>query len=469
MKRSQHLITLVLAVAAATIVVGVTLAAPIAAAAPESKRPRSVVYLIGDGFGPVQVTLGRLYAGKALALDGMAVHGSARTYSLTGAVTDSAAAATSLASGVKTHNGVIGQDGDKGEAPTVFDAAERAGMATGVVTSTRVTHATPACFYAHARNRGMENQIAEQLVGSDLEVALGGGARFFPAERLAKAKANGWRLVQDRKALRVEAKRGDKLLGLFNDSHVRYGLDRRGEDETEPTLLEMTDAALDVLGKDGRAFALMVEGGRIDHAGHAHDAAAMAREAVDFDAVVARVLQRAEAAGDWLVVITADHATGNAGISERIDLEALRGARASAEEVWNNVRRGHGDDYEPKAAALTKLAAERWSVELDADEVRAVIEAKGRYENATTLAHIVSEKMGVAFFTLDEQRGQLTHGHDGVDVPVWAAGPGAARFNGNMNNTEIPGRIEAALGLGAGARSSETPPRRTAPGKRPVY
>ena len=422
-------------------------------------KPRSVVLLIGDGFGPSQVTLARHFAQRPLILDGMPVTGRALTASLTGPVTDSAAATTALASGTRTNNRVIGLDADGHELETIFDQAHGRGLSTGVVTNMRLTHATPACFYAHARHRQQEKLIASQLLTSTLDVALGGGSRYFTDEMREEAAQAGFHLVTERHDLTQARGSETRLLGLFTPGHMSYTIDLPTDDaRREPTLAEMTAAALDHLAQLGKPFMLMVEGGRIDHAGHRHDATSTAQEGLAFDDTVSLVLDFARNAEDVLVVVTADHATGGLALTEHLDIAAMRQVTASAQHVVDTALEDAGKDASPDEVGkhIWSLAKEHLGCTLTPANLKLVLAESSARAKATVVGHIASLGLGAIYIPLQEQDRQLTGGHDGADVPVWAWGPGASAFSGTYQNTGIPKRIAAALGLAKQADQEST-------------
>ncbi|MCA8961963.1 MAG: alkaline phosphatase, partial [Planctomycetes bacterium] len=282
--------------------------------------PRNVILFICDGMGPQQVGLLFDWATAAhrepTALEGFFQDGTLgviRTGAADSPLTDSAASATAMACGVATNNGMIAQTPDGHPLPTALEDALANGRRAGLVTTARVTHATPACFAAHIDNRDKEEEIAKQLVDCKAEVILGGGARYFTSERQNLTQplaAAGWTLARSLEELR--ATRSDqRVLGLFHPSHLLYAIDRDAPDEPQgPTLAELTGEALRLLDTGEQGYFLMVEAGRIDHAGHANDVAALLGELREFDEALKLVLEYQRTHPDTLVVLTADHETG---------------------------------------------------------------------------------------------------------------------------------------------------------------
>jgi alkaline phosphatase len=289
---------------------------------------QAIILVIGDGMGEAQRTAARwVSAGRegALAMDAMPAHGWAHTGAADNPVTDSAAAATALATGVKTNNGVIGLDPDGRVLTTILEQARSEGWAVGLVTNVQMAHATPAAFAAHVSQRSMMLEIASQMLDNGVELLLGGGEdEFLPdsatgcypeaGERTdgrdltAEAVAAGYTYVCDASGLAaIDPSSTSRLLGLFADE----GLSR----PHSPTLAEMTDVALKVLSQDPDGFFLMIEGGQIDWAGHANDATNLISDTLDLDQAVAVAQDYALAHDGVLVVVTADHETGGMSVN----------------------------------------------------------------------------------------------------------------------------------------------------------
>ena len=324
--------------------------APPSQGAAEGSTPRSVILMIGDGMGPQEIGL-FLDVSDAIDLSPSAIERAyglgtislIRTGSANSPVTDSAASATALATGVNTRNGFVGVDPQGAILPNCLEDAQRSGRQTAIVTTTRLSHATPACFIAHERSRDAENSIARQAVTSGIDIMLGGGAIHFLGgvggqEIASEIRAGGYQLVRTARAL-ADAPREGRLLGLFSADNLPFRVDRDGGDGEPtyvPSLKTMTEAALERLDAD-RGFFLMIEGGRIDHAGHANDAGTLVGEMREFDDTVAVVLDYIAAHPDVALLITADHETGGLCFTYRgsdfpsnSDLRLLANTPASA-------------------------------------------------------------------------------------------------------------------------------------------
>ncbi|PSW06190.1 alkaline phosphatase [Photobacterium lipolyticum] len=291
-------------------------------------KAKNIIIFIGDGMGDEHRKAARLVkvggTGK-LSMDNMPTSGYLQTHSSDNLITDSAAAATALATGVKTNNGVIGLDANLGFVPTILEDAKKQDKLVGLVTTVHITHATPAAFYSHVENRDMMKNIALQMLNADIDVLLGGGEdEFLPrsengcypeaGERedgrnlIQEAISIGYTYVCDLPSFRaIDTSSSLKLLGLFGDE----GMIR----PFSPSLAEMTQSAIDILSKKPNGFFLMVEGGQIDWASHNNDAANAISDTIDFDEAVEVAKKFSFIDRDTLIIVTADHETGGMSVS----------------------------------------------------------------------------------------------------------------------------------------------------------
>jgi alkaline phosphatase len=417
---------------------------------------RHVILMIGDGLGFSHIALARraaLGAGGRFAFERLGEVGIVTTESGSNAVTDSGAAATAFGAGVKTGNRVVGIDRAERPVKTLGDLAHTAGWSVGYVTTTRITHATPAAFYAHQKDRDAECDIAPQLFLQAPEVAIGGGLTFFDPESpdckafgrdergdlLERASQSGYDLWL-RGGSPPPANPRRKLLGLLSRSHLAYQLDDAGipEERRDPSLAALTETALAHLYAEGRPFFLLVEGGRIDHAGHSFDAAGVVAETVAFDEAVKVVARFLEQQPNTLVVLTADHATGALGVQEFTDWPALDRQTASVDAMAAQIR--------DAGAGFHELAQWTGYSDWKAEELDAVRATANIYEARRRLGRALGDRQGVTWSTRVLETTEATKGHTGEDVPLYAAGQGAERFRGVLDNTDIPQRIAALLG-----------------------
>jgi alkaline phosphatase len=279
------------------------------------ESPTRVILFIGDGAGTAHWT-GAAFAADDLAVKQFPVMGLVDTRASNSKITDSAAAATAYSAGVRTYNGAIGVDPDTNLVTTVLEIARERGMATGLVATSSITHATPAAFVAHVPRRSMEWEIARQIVAADVNVILGGGRRFFdPARRpdwldlLSDITAN-YAYVETEAELRAtDTSEATKLFGLFAVEAMPPAPSR------SPTLPSMTEAALEVLDNDPDGFFLMVEGSQPDWRAHDNDSLeAVVAEMLDLDRAIGVALEYRRLHPETLIVVTADHETGGLAV-----------------------------------------------------------------------------------------------------------------------------------------------------------
>lgn len=421
-------------------------AAPAAAA-----KSKNVIVLIGDGMGPAQVSAARDYSRhflnkNHLELDSYYV-GQATTYAdrgedggvmVSGEVTDSASAGTAFATGHKTYNAGISVSNEDASKPfaSVIEASEKVGKSTGLVTTARITHATPAVYASHVRNRDNESAIASQYLNDQsVDVLFGGGKQFFLSKEekgkrtdktiIPDFEAKGYKVVYDKKGLQSLNAKDGKALGLFGNSHVDYVLDR---DETIPSLADMTQKAIDILSQNQKGFTMMIEGGRIDHAGHANDLPSLVQEALDFDAAVKVAMDFAKKDGNTSVVVTADHETGGLSLSRdgvyEINVDAWNKEKQSSEVFATKLKAAKSIEE------IKQLVFENTSYNDLTDEEAAYIMAGDgtSYTQEGAYNAVMAKRFMVGF---------TGHGHSAVDVGVWAYGPIADLVKGQIDNTDI--------------------------------
>jgi alkaline phosphatase len=476
--------------------------ATVRAREPRRGVARNVILFVGDGMSPTTITAARILEGQQrghpgeeglLAFEQLPHLAHAKTWNTDAQVPDSAGTMTAMMSGVKTKAGVIGlsdraERGDPASmpasrVPTLFEVAEARGLATGIVTTARITHATPAACYAHAASRGWESDaalpwaarragvsdIARQLVafdaGDGLEVALGGGrAAFLPRDRADPehpdqrgARRDGrdlvaaWRerfpagrFVWSRAQLEaLDLSKTPRVLGLFSPSHMAYEVDRADDTGGEPSLTEMTKAALAILGRHTKGFVLMVEAGRIDHAHHANNAYRALTETIE----LARAVEAAQALtsrDDTLIVVTADH-----GHPLTLSGHPRRGNPILG---LSKPPPGEGDvDDDATGRAIATLAYATGPGNVGASELQPAGPKRyphrpERFEPAAGRPDLrgVDTK---APDHLQESLVPLASGaHSGEDVTIHADGPGAELFQGVQEQHYVYHAIVEALG-----------------------
>ncbi|MBI1394230.1 MAG: alkaline phosphatase [Alphaproteobacteria bacterium] len=450
---------------------------------------KNAIIFLADGMGPTTVTAARIFDGQSrgesgeenvLAFERLPHLALAKTYNTNAQTPDSAGTMSAIVTGVKTKIGVISMTdavapgncaASKGaDAATLVELAEQAGLATGVISTARLTHATPAAVYAHAPDRNWERDtnlpaeaqangcrdIARQLIefpyGDGLEVAMGGGrSHFLPVERADPEYPDTTGGRRDGRDLAAEwtAKSADhvvvhdragfdglsdkaRVLGLFEPSHMQYEADRAGDRGGEPSLAEMTAKAIDIMSRQKAGYVLIVEGGRVDHAHHAGNAARALGDAKAFAEAVAVAIDKTSRK-DTLIVATADHGhtLTIAGYPKRGNpilglVEAPGGAAAEGEPVGADAKRYTTLGYANGPGSVLFGAA--------ADG--------GRREPTGDEAADLSYRQQAAI-----PMGSETHG--GQDVAIYAGGPSAYLFDGTVEQNYIFHVVDHALRLRA--------------------
>ena len=280
------------------------------------KKIKNVIIFIGDGMGSPQVTVSSYSKYKtngSLEIEKMPVVGLVKTHAADDWITDSASGATAIATGYKTNVGMVGVTPDSIVKETIFETAIKHGMKTGLVATSHITDATPACFATHVPERGMKNEIAEQLIHSKVNVILAGGLSYFipqneeGSERednknlIEEAQKLGYTFVKDTASF-ADVEKGN-LIGLFSNGGL-------STNPPEPSLADMTKKALQLVGNSETGFMLMVEGSQIDWRGHSNDLEGVIRQTLLFDDAVKVGLNFAKENGETLVLVTSDHETG---------------------------------------------------------------------------------------------------------------------------------------------------------------
>lgn len=412
------------------------------------EKAENIIYMIPDGFNADYATNYRHYKGESAVWDNH-LQGMYTTYSADSNITDSAAAGTAMATGVKTNNGVIGLDPEGNPQQTILEASQNKDMSTGLVATSTITHATPAAFGAHVDDRNKETEIARQLIDNEIDVLLGGGKNNFLPESaggnqeetnvLQQAEEQGYQLIENRNQL-LEADidlENENLLGLFADDAMSPELHR--DTEEEPSLAEMTQTAIDTLNKDEDGFFLMVEGSQIDWAGHDNDAAWAMTDVGAFEEAVQEAMDFAEKDGNTLVVVGGDHETGGmtagANGSGTANPELLHSVTATGENIAADLNEDRSNTKE--------VVGNYTDMELSEEEIQSIQEAE---DPKMAINAVISAKANV---------GWTSTNHTGVDIPVYAYGPGADQFSGSLDNTDLPKIIADAAEMELGGEISQ--------------
>ncbi|KEY74451.1 hypothetical protein S7711_04489 [Stachybotrys chartarum IBT 7711] len=442
-------------------------------------RAKNFIYVVPDGYGVASQVLARdfysITSGEgtvarpntaALGVDTIVV-GSVKTQASDNLVTDSAASGTAFACGIKTYNGAIGVDDDGLPVASVLEAAYLKGLRTGMVVTSRMTHATPAVYSAHVLYRDSENEIATQQIGHShpfgpfVDILIGGGRRhYLPASEggtreddlnlIDWAVENGYTYAADRSEF--EEVLDDGLLplpylGLYRSSDLSYEIDR--DVEEEPSLLESVRVALDTLTNatesSSTGFFLMVEASRIDHAGHANDATAHLHETLMYNEVILYLKDYIDAHPDTQLLSAADHECGGLTLIDGFDPTALTRGQNSGAYLGQAMTDYEGDDFagflrETILPAVGLLN----SSDSDIAEWVSIAETEGISAAGLAILHAFAAEAGINW---------STGGHSAADVVLYGYAEGHRQqelekaIGGFRDNTELPGYVAQALGL----------------------
>lgn len=433
--------------------------------------PRYVFYFIGDGMGFNHVLNAQIYSTEVLGNDStltmltFPVASMARTHSASSGVTDSAAAGTALATGHKTRNNMLGMDADsvavESIAKTLFDK----GWGVGLVTSVAIDDATPGAFYAHVPSRSEYMTVGRQLAESGYQFAAGAGLRAARDKdgRLTPLldyfARQGVTVASGPEGLDVEA---DRLLVLSNDTvktwNVGYTIDSIPGALTLPAMTAAGIRQLERVSPD--KFFMMVEGGNIDHAGHANDGATILREVINFDQSIALAYRFYLAHPDeTLIVVSADHETGGMSVGTTTTEYSIRPHVASAQKIskeefsnyvkslahdrriyrWADMEEylagnlGFGTAVkltEEETAELSKMFEDMMEGRNSAPDQETLYATFDGF--SARVFNLLNDKAGLGFTTIK---------HTGAAVPVFAIGPGSEILNGVNDNTDLPRKI----------------------------
>ncbi|WP_320175488.1 alkaline phosphatase [Maridesulfovibrio sp.] len=458
--------------------------------------PKYVFYFIGDGLGPTQRMAAELYnkmekndAEAKLLMNTFPQSALVTTYSDNTLITDSAAGGTALACGFKTTNGYLGKLPDGTDIKSVAEAAKENGYAVGIITTTRLTHATPAAFSSHNPDRNAENAIAVDQADSGFDFFAGGGYRHYVAKDNAqglKSKRKddvdvvkmfadqGYKtFVGDstRDAFRAyKAKKGEKVFAALTYSHLPYEVERRNSKMTEnklPALYELTEKAVQSLSAQEKPFFLMIEGGRIDHAAHAHDAKSTILDTIAMDDAVKVAYDFYQKhPEETLIVTAADHETGGVALGISMDskgyflnLKELEKVQVSAEDnldKYYNKLCAKESDLKKRHAAFIAYAEKEWGLTdrtAAEDKILAdamVVQDKNQNlpeDKQTNYGYAYTPTM-VAVTDLISQRARMfwtSFVHTGTFIPATSIGVGSEKFNGFIDNTDIPNRMAEVM------------------------
>lgn len=447
-------------------------AEPAAAGSP-GKKPRNIIFMVSDGMNmgvPAmahelsrQARNGQATVWRELMSDPTTTHGYLRTESLTSMVTDSAAAAAEWGSGSMIANGMLNMLPDGTRLVPIAASCRSLGIRTGLVTTDKITGATPAGFAAIQNHRDNYESIALDYM-EVVDLLMGGGLKHFDPQLRSDKKdllsmytARGYRLVTDRDTLLAGAGSG-KVLGLFAKDTMPYTLDHQRDGELRrntPTLEEMTRAALANLAKSSKGFLVQIEGARIDHACHANDAAAALWDQLAFDDAVRAALQFAQDDGQTLVIVTSDHATANPGLNgmgksyndSTTCFKRITAINTSFDRIFAQAKADAAQSSPRQAIAHAVGQATGLELSDEQSDILAAVlfddqkphEMNDQQRNAVgMLGQMLANHTGVSFTG-------TTHTNDHVLLSAW--GPGAGAFAGIHHHIQIHRIVADYLGV----------------------
>lgn len=419
-----------------------------------AKGPKYIFYFIGDGMGPSHVLGTELYLGELQGVIGrpqklcftqFPESAFVTTYSATNGVTDSAASGTALSTGHKTYNAAIGVGRDTVEVYSVAADLADKGMAIGVATTVPINHATPSAFYAHNMSRHNYDEIAPWMLEAGYDFYAGGDVKGYDETRknvYDKAKEQGYAIARGYNDYLAKAEGAEKIMLYQKDvaTELPYAINRT---EKDLTLAQITAAGIDFLEeKSKKGFFMMIEGGKIDYAAHNDDGATVFQEVLDFDAAIAVAYEFYKKHKDeTLIIVTADHETGGLVLGYRgdytLNLKALSSQKVSVERMIEILQAEKETTWE----RLEQLVKENIGV--------GIRNKKANGERVTVDYDLAREIAYNAVYDLNRSAALswASGNHSGTFVPLFAIGKGADRFNGVIDNTDIPKIIRELKGV----------------------
>lgn len=401
--------------------------------------PKYVFLFIGDGMSTPQRMVAeefsRAIGNGPLAMNALPYQATTRTCSADSLVTDSAAAATAIACGIKTNNHFSGVDPNGKPVYSCAVSAKKAGKKVGILTTVTLTHATPAGFYAHRRDRGNMNGIAEDLAASGFDLFAGGGLATGD-DKWNNAVAKGYKLVTSKDEFLALKPGCGKILTRFRNDALPDEIDSDG---STPSLAEMVRQAIKLLYND-KGFFVMAEGGRIDWAGHANDAATNLREVLAFDEAIKVALSfQRKHPNETLIIVTGDHETGGlsmgfSGTGYAIYPKRLGEQKMSVaafQERLRKLRADKGGTLDWETAKAETIAAFGFSGNLN-DLENAYKGGIGKLAEACRVR--ISHESGLGWSTIH---------HTAMPVLTTSQGVGAEKFTGFIENTDIAKLLKA--------------------------
>ena len=460
-----------------------TLLAPVLSGA---QTPKYIFLFIGDGMGFPQKTAAAQYIEGPLTVDGFPFQGVTMTPAANRFITGSAAAATAMACGKKTDIGRIAMDVEMKPLKTIAEMAKENGMKVGIVSSVSIDHATPAAFYAHVPSRSQYYDIDIALAKSGFDYFAGGGlkdpvnkkgnSKNFQGNAMDLIKKNGYKVVQSKEEFQNLSSKDGKVFAvnawLQDSGALPYDMDRTQEDIS---LAEFTQKGIELLNND-KGFFMMVEGGKIDWACHANDAAAAIKDTLAFDKAVDTAYGfYKEHPEETLIVVTGDHECGgmtlgfagtkyetyfnilkNQKISfTKFDQTVIKAFKEKTKQLdFNDMKPYITDNFGLAFTGDTENTLLLTPQEIAQLEAAFIKTMKGETEHSkdpgsyllyggyeplsVSITHILNQKAGIAW---------TSYSHTGVPIATSAIGPGAKTYQGAFDNTDIALKLMEIMGM----------------------
>ncbi|WP_162687712.1 alkaline phosphatase [Bradymonas sediminis] len=414
--------------------------------------PKRIIYLIADGMGVSAASAATYAKGAPLSMLGMERMGLVTTHSYDFVTTDSAASATALAAGRKTHfegmsvkpGTTVEQETDPAhQTPTMLEKAHAAGWKTGLVATVRVTHATPGAFAGHRVNRRQYDDLAADMLASGVDVVIGGGRRFFDKRKdgkdlMAAFKEKGYAVADTLGAMKEATPSARQMVALLDPSDFKEA----GNPERQAGLTEMMQSAIEVLDRDNEVgFFLMVEGSQVDWRAHSLDGEGVVKEMLEFDETVQAALDYAAGRDDTLVVVTSDHETGGFSVLDSSQVKPLLAAAGGADAAKAEV--GRAAEVEAKYPSPEHLPAVGIGEYGEGTPDFAGLGALSQVEDSEmrlSFGHLSLASRGVCAW-----KGRFSAAHTAAMVAVYAHGPGAQSIAASRDNAVLGARLMALV------------------------
>jgi alkaline phosphatase len=378
-------------------------------------KPKNIIIMIADGMGVNTMSFGDLIYDIS-ELKKFENYGFVKTASKESKyhITDSAAAGTAMSCGQKTYRGIISMDNNGEKLKSIAYLAKEKKKLIGIISNTRITHATPAVFYANNINRDDEQGIAKQIISSEFDLFMGGGYEYISGIE-DDIKKSGYNLVREMDEL--DKIKSDKIIATFSNSHMSYEIERNN---TEPSLSEMANFALRFLNRGKNGFFMSIESGRIDHCEHSNDAPCLAYEMKEFKKTLEVIFNFLSKNKDTLFILLADHSNGGLSLgrdgNQILNLDLLTRAKQSSETFLNSLK--NNISYKE----FSNIYYNVYGVNITEEDYEII---KGN--NKLVLDPL--NKVANIKWSTDE--------HEGSYVPLCSTGPSSEIFKGIMDMDEI--------------------------------